>query len=76
MHSESDITGGGRSQVTRRDLFRQLFGGVVAGGAVLESGFYRAALARAMAPRPATRSCSTSSRWPTASSLPSSGCGP
>jgi cyclase len=50
MRSESDSTCDGRSQVTRRDLFRQVFGGLVAGGAILESGFYRAALARAMAP--------------------------
>ena len=34
----------------RRDLFRQLFGGLVGAGTILESGFYRAALARAMAP--------------------------
>ena len=36
--------------MNRRDLFRQLFGGLVGAGTIIESGFYRAALARAMAP--------------------------
>jgi glyoxylase-like metal-dependent hydrolase (beta-lactamase superfamily II) len=39
------------THVTRRDLFGQFLGGIIAGASVLEAGFLRAAWARAQRPR-------------------------
>jgi cyclase len=49
MHSHSHADSAGHRYPSRRDLFRQLFGGALAGASVLEVGFCRAAWARAQA---------------------------
>jgi hypothetical protein len=50
MNSDLELRQHGHSHPTRRDFFARPLGGALAGGALLELAFQRAAWARALAP--------------------------